>query len=314
MNKIPPYITLWINNFLNNRSFKVKINESLSPKFPIKAGVPQGSVLSPLLFSLFINDIPKKDQINQSYSLLFADDLTTFFIFKKTGHLNAQINKYLKEVEKWLIKLKMKMSAEKCNFIIFNKKSSSDPCLNLNLFGKTIPKSDKLKFLGVTLDERLSFKNQIDEIKTKCNPRLNLIKILSNKRWGLSKVTLSSIYKALIGSIIDYYFPLVNILSNDLLKKLQVIQNTAIRSILKLPYFTNSENLFHQGEQHLKLQKVDHRLQELTERYIRNGLDKSVQIVVRLVNEFKNSFESRHINYSTPLCNCYLIISEYFSI
>ena len=123
----------------------------------------------------------------------------------------------------------------KCYFIIFNKNAKSNPNFNLKLFDKSIPKSDKLKFLGITLDDKLRFNNQIDEIKRKCTTRLNIIKILANKRWELSKNTLSSLYKTLIGSIIDYYFPLVNILPNFSLKKLQAIQNTAIRSILNLP-------------------------------------------------------------------------------
>ena len=89
------------------------MNGQTSKDFPIKAGVPQGSVISPLLFSIFINDIPRKDKTNNEYSLLFADDLITFFIFKSKRNLEHRINSYLKELEPWLTKWKMKISIEK---------------------------------------------------------------------------------------------------------------------------------------------------------------------------------------------------------
>jgi hypothetical protein len=72
--KIPLQIIMWVSNFLDDRSFVVKINEYISSKKPITAGVPQGAVLSPTLFSIFINDIPKLESKNKSNSLLFADE------------------------------------------------------------------------------------------------------------------------------------------------------------------------------------------------------------------------------------------------
>lgn len=76
----PVQTLIWIKQFLNNRSFRVKQNSHITKPYKIETGVPQGAVLSPVLFSIFINDIPINNKKNKSYSLLFADDLVSVFI------------------------------------------------------------------------------------------------------------------------------------------------------------------------------------------------------------------------------------------
>jgi hypothetical protein len=81
--KIPRYIIYWTQAFLTDRKFAVKVNSTISEPCPILAGVPQGAILSPILFSIYINDIPINNKKNFSYSLLFADDLSSISFFKK---------------------------------------------------------------------------------------------------------------------------------------------------------------------------------------------------------------------------------------
>jgi hypothetical protein len=89
---------LYIVNFLKDRKFQININGTLSDLADILCSVPQGSILSPLLFSIYINDISKRNISNSSESLLYADDLATFFIYKKNGNIENMINNYLKEI------------------------------------------------------------------------------------------------------------------------------------------------------------------------------------------------------------------------
>ncbi len=89
---------LYIVNFLKDRKFQININGTLSDLADILCLVPQGSILSPLLFSIYINDISKRNISNSSESLLYADDLATFFIYKKNGNIENMINNYLKEI------------------------------------------------------------------------------------------------------------------------------------------------------------------------------------------------------------------------
>jgi len=166
MQKCPLYIVNWIKNFLKDRKFQININGTLSDLADILCSVPQGSILSPLLFSIYINDISKRNISNSSGSLLYADDLATFFMYKKNGNIEKMINNYLKEIELWLSKWKMKMSAAKCNYITFHNGPTRPKLLDLKLFGINIPLETNPVFLAATFDERLTFNKFFDKIST----------------------------------------------------------------------------------------------------------------------------------------------------
>jgi hypothetical protein len=167
-----------------DRSFVVRVNDELSQPCPISAGVLQGAVISPILFSIYINDILVNNKQNFSYYLLFADDLASISCFKKPGKLMSFIRGYMLKLEIWLRKWKLKMSAEKFSYSVFNnyyKKMN----LDIKLYDKNIPHYETPKFLGVYFDERLTFKRQIAEIRNKCVQRLNIIKIISHRSWKI---------------------------------------------------------------------------------------------------------------------------------
>ncbi|RNA29931.1 RNA-directed DNA polymerase from mobile element jockey-like, partial [Brachionus plicatilis] len=208
---------------------------------------------------------------------------------------------YLKEVERWLFKWKMKISTEKSCYMIFEKLTKVKINLNLKINDSNLNNEEKVKFLGITLDSKLTFGPMVDEMKERCNSRLNIIKYLSNRKWGLKPKTLGSLYKSLKGSILDYSFHCLNSFTETNIKKIQVIQNSAVRSILKLKYDTPSNIMQQEAFFKLKLLTVTNPLFELSERYVRAGLNHSVPLVVSLVEEYREGFESRYIEYSTPL-------------
>ncbi|RNA43528.1 hypothetical protein BpHYR1_028493 [Brachionus plicatilis] len=134
------------------------------------------------------------------------------------------------------------------------------------------------------------------------NMNFNFPKIFSS----LFKVQKREIYGNRIVSqteikFLDYSFPCLNSFSENNIKKLLAIQNTAVRSILKLKYDTPFNIVHHEAFNKLKLLTVSHRLFELTERYVGTGLSHSIPLVVRLVKEYKEGFQSRYIEYPTPL-------------
>ncbi|RNA13357.1 RNA-directed DNA polymerase from mobile element jockey-like, partial [Brachionus plicatilis] len=149
------------------------------------------------------------NKTNNEYSLLFADDLVTFFIYNKKGNLENKINKYINELEQWLIKWKMKITVEKSCSVFSRYKKESDN-LNLKIYGNRIVSQKEIKFLGIKFDSKLNFNLLVDEIKERCNKRLNIIKILSNKKWSLNQNSLGNLYKSLVRSILDYSFPCLN--------------------------------------------------------------------------------------------------------
>lgn len=203
------------------------------------------------------------------------------------------------------------MSASKCNYTIFTRDYKDKSRFQLSLNDSLIPFTDEIRFLGITFDSHLTFKAQINEIRNRCHNRLNILKILSNKKRYIKQNILGNIYKALIGSIIDYSFPIINIISESNSHKLQVIQNNAIRTIFKLKFDTSSNTLA-ENEKRLKLKPVKNRLQDLSNKYIKNSLEKSNNLIVKLVNEYLNGFTSREENISVPLSNCHTTLQLFF--
>jgi hypothetical protein len=200
---LPKYSIVWVAGFLSGRTFVVNVCGCLSDCYSILAGVPQGAVLSPLLFIVFINDLPLENRKNLSFSLLFADDLCTSFIYKRHRNLASRVNKYLKLLAIWLDKYRLEMNVTKCNYTIFCK-GTTETNFNFKLYGQRVPHCANPKFLGIIFDSHLSFESHVKSIKAKCMSRLNIIKILSHRSWKLSKNTLVNIYRSLIGSLFDY--------------------------------------------------------------------------------------------------------------
>ncbi|RNA06689.1 RNA-directed DNA polymerase from mobile element jockey-like [Brachionus plicatilis] len=110
------------------------------------------------------------------------------------------MNIYLVELEKWLFKWKMKISVEKSCSMIFTKNTKE-----ISIYGNRIESLKEIKFLGIIFDSKLTFSSMIEEIKERCNSRLNLIKILSNKKWGLDLNTLGNLYNSLLVNINLYF-------------------------------------------------------------------------------------------------------------
>ena len=114
---------------------------------------------------------------------------------------------------------------------------------NFKLNNDLIPTCESIKFLVLTFDIGLNFNEHVKEILKKCNNRLNVIKILSNKKWRLNKTTLTTIYLALIRSMIDYSSLIMPHLAKTLTRTIQSVQNTAFKCIYKLDYKTSTEEV-----------------------------------------------------------------------
>lgn len=302
--KLPNYIIFWLANYLEGRSFCVKIEEYRTCYYPIKSGVPQGAVLSPLLFSLYINDVPIQNNKNKNYSLLFADDLATYFIYKKTGNINKLIKSYIKKLENWLNLWRLNIQSKKCNYMVFNKNNNRkfNEDFTIEMYNETIPACENFKFLGITFDQGLTFREHVNTIKKKCVNRLNLLKIISNRKWKLDKKTLKIVYIALIRSIFDYSSTIIQTLCTSTAKCLQVIQNQAIRAIYKAGFDTSTTEL----ELISGLPTVHKRAIKLNEDYLLKGISNDNELLLDLLNEY---IQARDFRNQTWLCNFKTVIA-----
>ena len=123
------YMIKFIKNFLYGRTFRVKIGDAYSDPHPVTCSVPQGSVLGPILFLVYINDIPLSNSLNLSNSVLFADDLASIFFFKKLSRVRRRIKGYLDNLVEWLFKWRLKMNAKKCCILFFQWEAETRLCL-----------------------------------------------------------------------------------------------------------------------------------------------------------------------------------------
>ena len=157
----------WISSYLNNRNQSVKLNGVLSNQNSISCGVPQGSILGPLLFLIYINDMHRA--LPQSTVYHFADDTNLVFNCKNQK-IHKTINNELKLLFDWLCANRLSLNVAKTEFIIFRpprKKLHKRVYLKLN--GVKIFESTKIKYLGVILDNKLSWKHHISELSKKLN-------------------------------------------------------------------------------------------------------------------------------------------------
>ena len=136
------------------------------------------------------------------------------------------------------------MNVKKCCYTIFSSGNREGLEFDLRLNGESIPYNSKPVFLGITFDENLCFNKHFENLRLRALSRLNIIKIFSHSSWHLNRKTLTSIYRALIGSIFDYSFFSASCVSEASLNLVQTVQNRAIRCIFRLKWDSPTTELF----------------------------------------------------------------------
>ena len=153
----------WFKNYLSNRKQIVKYKLTVSNGLTMKCGVPQGSVLGPLLFFIYVNDIAKSSQILSF--ILFADDTNLFFSHKDLETLYKTMNQELKQVSLWLNANKLSLNVNKTQFMIFKtKKRKLSYKANVIINDQPINQVNYTKFLRLYIDEELTWKYHINHV------------------------------------------------------------------------------------------------------------------------------------------------------
>jgi ribonuclease HI len=219
-------ILTFIKNFLKNRTFQVKIGSILSHIEKLINGTPQGSVISPILFLVVINDM--LNQLSTVENSLFADDCSIFRAGTSIPFLEKQLQHALDELQAWCLEWGFKISHSKTSVVLFSNVTVY-PEIKLYVDQKLLPTATEFKFLGVIFDRKLTWSQHIDYIADKCKKRLNILKAISSQNWGASKKTLLLLYKSLIRSVIDYGSIAYNSASSKQLHKIELVKNIALR-------------------------------------------------------------------------------------
>ena len=219
----------FIKNFLSDRKMKIRIDNALSNSYTQHEGVPQGSVLSCSLFALAINELPNCLPQFVECSL-FVDD---FAIFTRSANFAAaerRIQIAINNAAQWTMLHGFTFSPRKKTASMhFTKKRGVFPNPELSMRGNPIRFTREMKFLGLTLDPKLSYIPHLKILKGRCLKALDLIKCLSRKTWGADRSTLLKIYRALIRSKLDYACQIYNSASTTAIKMLDSIHHYGIR-------------------------------------------------------------------------------------
>ncbi len=221
-------LPLFLQNFLFNRSFRVRVGDRLSRSHPLENGIPQGSVLTVTLFAIAINDIAStvREPVKAS---LFVDDFAIFCSSSSISVIQRQLQIVLNKLHERSISTGFKFSASKCTCLhvcrIYHL--HSNPVLYLG--GNHLPFAESTRFLGLTFDKSLTWRAHILGLQTRCVSPLNLLRMLNGTSWGADRTTLLRLYRTLIRSVLDYGSEVYGLAAPSTLRPINSIHHAGIR-------------------------------------------------------------------------------------
>ena len=226
---LPSPTTRWLSCYLRGRQARTSCRGVKSSARIVHAGVPQGSKLSPSLFSFYLADMPRPTEPVKR--VCYADDITVWASGVQIPVLEQQINSYLEEMSTFLKDNSLLISAPKSTVTLF----TPDPFQarfhpKIAIADAILPLERTPKILGVLLDTSFAFHHHCEYVANRVSKRNNILKALAGTSWGQQKETLLMTYKAVGRSIADYAAPVWSTnASNTSMEKIQVAQNEALR-------------------------------------------------------------------------------------
>ena len=279
----------WFKDYLSNRSQKTSIDGYLSNTDSISLGVPQGSVLGPILFLLFINDLPNISKL--FYTILFADDATLTLVGSNQYDLITLANAELDKFYHWCISNRLSVNILKTTYIMFGNSHVNNPpplLMKSNYTYEIIKRTTETKFLGIYYDQKLSFKAHINHLTQKLSRTCGLIYRVKDI---MPTYVLKNMYHAHVGSIINYCNIIWSNICPSNLKPLTLIMKRIIRNITKSEFLAHTEPLFKRMKI-LDLEGI--RKISLATYYYSNQVDNIPPLVAT------HDYETRHRNRLRP--------------
>ena len=229
----------WFRSYLSDCQQYVSINGYDSGLTKLNCGVPQGSVLGPLLFLLYINDLNQAIKFCKVHH--FADDTNLLYLGKSIKKLNKFVNIDLKNLVNWLNANKISLNVKKTEMVIFkSKRKKFNDTVKIKLSGKRIYPTASVKYLGVKIDQRLTWQHHINDLSVKLN-RANAL--LFKIRKFVDDKILRSIYFAIFESNLNYC-SLVWAQNYNAINRLVILQKRALIIMNYQPRNSHTSPLF----------------------------------------------------------------------
>lgn len=235
--KIPTYLIRTINSFIRNRLFTVHINQSTSNAVKIPAGLAQGTCISPILYALYVADIPIP---NNSEIALYADDTAIYTSANRSNTIIKRLNISLQTLKQYFAQWRIKLNTTKTQAILFkfNNKRKRIPSISLKDGQNTIDIADTVNYLGVSFDKKLTFAHHLSTTLNKANKCFRALLPLLASKSKLSLCNKQLIYASIIRPIMSYGSPIWSTAANSHTIKLNIMQNKVLKIIHKLPWRT----------------------------------------------------------------------------
>lgn len=293
----PKYMLFLINDYLCDRTVQVRINDNLSQNITIQQGVPQGSPLSPLLYNIYCHDIYnfnlETEYLNLNlYILQYADDTALVSHNKNIYRTVEALQQLMDRTLIWFNRWRMKPNPLKTQYIVFNHNASPNtPTITIE--NNTIYCKPEIKYLGVTVDNKLNFNKHTKTIKKKCITRGRHFRSLTYKNRGINKQTAAHIYSTICRPILEYSHTLYLNTRRPVSKSLQIAETSTLRSITKTrhprnPLHNPPNNLLYQITQ---ITPINQRLLSLSIKFAKE--EKNIEIIQPLCKSREQAAPNR---------------------
>ena len=281
----------WIRDYLDNRKQYVTFNNINSSFLSISCGVPQGSILGPLLFLLYVNDISNASSLLSF--VLFADDTNIFYSHSKLESLVNTLNFELPKVSAWFKCNKLSLNINKTHFMHFRHYNAHPINIPINIFidNLLLEQKQHSKFLGVIVDNNLTWNDHLRHITTNIAKGVGIINKL---KFILPQSTLFLLYNAIVLPYITYCNIVWANCGITKLTPILLLQKRALRICTGSSYFANSDPLFFK----LKTLKVS----EINDLQVATFMYKYTNN--RLPSSFQNLFTRNNTIHSYPTRTC----------
>ena len=231
----------WFKSYLTNRKQMCKVNQTTSKSRTISCGVPQGSNLGPILFLLYVNDLP--NCLKSTSASMFADDTNLTASGNTITELHNKLNNDLENIHQWLLANKLTLNTSKTEYMMVGsrqKLGKGEDDTHIKLGDNKIKKVKETKTLGVIVDDQLKWNSHINTVFTKVSKGIGMIRRM---KAFVPQSTLISVYNAIILPHFDYCSLVWDIGNAYSLEKLQKMQNRAARVITGKSYDVRSKDI-----------------------------------------------------------------------
>lgn len=273
---IPPSFSQRILLLYTDRNIYLKVNNEIIGPRRTSLGLPQGGILSPLLYILYVADI-EKILGPHTKVLQYADDMTFYTASKDINLNHHRLSNALTEFHNWTQHTGLTLSQTKTKVVTFARRRTDLPS-NIKLGPYELPYEKVVKFLGIYLDQKLLWKEQIEYIVAKMEKRVNLLRSVNGTNWGADPSVSLTFYRTYIRSIVDYGCFFFGDACKTLLNKIKIVQNKCLR--ICMGYLRSTPTVVMYAET-CEL-PIEYRIQYLSDKYILKKYSTNNEIYLKI--------------------------------